>query len=289
MKFFLDGIEPEDRDILEEGIKKIIREVFDKDRCNVTEIHIPVDYKSTINRIYSEKNPGKLYFEKNDKREINGKAFNYKDDIRIIINKSIGYELIAQTLYHELVHALYYKNIENYEYLNSTSDDLIDSNCRYIIDEYNAYKKTFLRYFKSIESYLVFYEQMLELSETLDVYEDREHQLEILNKYNIYDLNDYVNKIVKNITIGMAIVDIFYENGKEQLFNNYIEKYKNNKIIIQLIFFINSINEDMIPNIDEFNCLRKYIEDIELFYEQIYYEHDQSLRKCNCNYSIYSD
>ena len=274
MKFFLDGIEPEDRDILEEGIKKIIREVFDKDRCNVTEIHIPVDYKSTINRIYSEKNPGKLYFEKNDKREINGKAFNYKDDIRIIINKSIGYELIEYTLYHELVHALYYKNIENYEYLNSTSDDLIDSNCRYIIDEYNAYKKTFLRYFKSIESYLVFYEQMLELSETLDVYEDREHQLEILNKYNIYDLNDYVNKIVKNITIGMAIVDIFYENGKEQLFNNYIEKYKNNKIIIQLIFFINSINEDMIPNIDEFNCLRKYIEDIELFYEQIYYEHD---------------
>lgn len=270
MKILLDGIKQEDREKVRKNIENMVEVIFKNCQCGVTEINIPRDFDYTVNKIYAERYPGELYFKENEKRFLRGKIFNYKNDTRIILNNILEYDEIISTLYHELVHAHYYTNIEKCRYLDFFSDNIIDSRCFYFVDEYNAYKKTFLRYPKLMKEYIMCLNKWPELSKTFCKDEDLKFQLQILNKHEIYDLDKYMYKIVREITIGMAIIDAKYEMGEKDLLEEYLEKYKENKIICYLFEFINII-KDGVPNKEEYDNLKKCFSEIESLYKERYF------------------
>lgn len=268
MNILLSGIIEKDKNLMKKQIEDMVSTIFKDGLSNVTEINIPDDFKSTVNSIHKEKYPDELYFVEGEKNNLKGKTFNYEDGIRILLNKDLQNGIILSTLYHELIHSKYYSDIKNYNYLKYDPCDRIEGFSFYFIDEYNAYKKTFIKYNEVLEEYAGYVYDSIYLCKDIGEYNHIINQLNIFNKHMITDFDKYMYRVVAKLSIAMAILDVLTEIENKDMFGAYMKHFYGKQmefIINYLHTFVNSINNN-IPAEYEFNKLKQCIYDISCFY-----------------------
>lgn len=256
MNIVLDGINSHEQQNLKNIITDMVKKVFGETKSNIKEISIPINFRDVVNSKHRIKFPNQEYIPKNNNTTI-AKNFRIDNNYSEIILNNILYmkdkELFFSTLYHEIVHAKFYYDINIYDYFKICVEDAVENeDCMIgvytfkVIDEYNAYKKTFELFPEVIYKYIQY-------SYNLDLYFI---QLENYNYDWFEDVIDYMNKMTSCLSIVFALFDV-----DVKLLNSY--KIKNNtfKYIYELYKILDSLKNN-IPDNEEFVILKNQILDI---------------------------
>jgi hypothetical protein len=258
MEIILDGIREKERDNLKRTIIDIVKDVFGPDNSNIREIIIPNDFRQVVNSKHRRTKPDEEYITQNSTTL--AKNFRVGDYCEIVLNGNSymkNKELFFSTLYHEIVHAKFYYDIRNLYYSNLYIENIdnCDDNEEYVnniieiftfkvIDEYNAYKKTFEKFPDIEKSYLIYTQR--------------------LNDYFLFFNNsrckwfsdhiDYLNKITTALSIVFALRSI-HENVSSDILQNF-------DIYLKKLFELLHDNKNGIPQNEDFSEAKKYIETI---------------------------
>ncbi len=250
MEIYLDGVNKTDRNELSNIIINEIKSVFGQADTNIKEISIPSDFVEIVNRKYTRIRPGERYIYGNQ-TSTPARTFRVNNKCEIVLNSQYynkDKEYFLSTIYHEIVHAKFYNDISKNEYSNireekrDNEDDLINVFTLKVIDEYNAYKKTFEKYPNIRDKYYLSY------SIKLDTYI---RDLEAQNFDWFTNFIDYLNKVTTSLSIVLAIWST--------------DKSKENEVLLQkcdVEELYQLLGNNEIPSDDNFSTIKKVVNKI---------------------------
>lgn len=261
MKIILDGINFEERHSLNNIIIDMEKRVFGETNSNIKEIIVTTDFRKVVNSKHRRNFPDQEYILKNDNTTL-AKNFRVGNNCSEIVLNSILYMrekgLFFSTLYHEIVHAKFYNDIINYNYSKICVEDAYENKDGItevftfrIIDEYNAYKKTFQRYPSIVNNYLDYFKYMRKYFDLL--------KNDDYNWFN--DGIDYMNKMTSCLSIVFALFAVDESNVNDRLIDSYIIQNSTFKSIRKLYELLHGLKNG-IPENNEFIVIKDYVKKI---------------------------
>ncbi len=261
MELFLEGVPMREREYIKKCIKKMIEEIFEDANVNIREINVPLDFRAVVNSKHKRKFPQQEYISKNSNTTI-AKSFKLDDNyVEIILNKNIYYQnqqKFFSTMYHELIHSKFYRDTKELGFLNINIEDVYESKqdlikvfSFIIIDEYNAYKETFIKYPEILNSYSHYFKNMDSFILCLECY-----------NYDLFDdAVDYMNKMKSYLCIPLAIIEaVSFKGGldNKKIFAEYMPCTYIDRLIEELYQLLQMFKNG-IPNEEQFESMKEYI------------------------------
>lgn len=257
MNITVDGLNSSERETLLTLIKQTINEIFQDRVPNIDSIIVTDNFRELVNSTHRETHPEEEYIPEGSNTTL-AKTFKYEDNNCKIILNTNTYQKdnsgFLENLYHELTHTKYYNDICKYKYSKISQDskiesvdDIIDIFTFKTIDEFNAYKKMYIKYPNSTNKY----------THTLN-------NINIIFQFlestppNFIDEIDYMNKLTSFIGICLPILYLNNSTYLENQANYYGDTDVRWKCLNELYNLILGFDTGIATD-DDFQIAKKYV------------------------------